>query len=98
MGFWRRYNRYRANHQSLLQASRFLFCKTFYYNNSGCGISKSFSVTKPVVINNVFAVDFAVVGGCAGYPVQFNDSTLLSVGNITGHIWDFGDASPPSNY
>ena len=64
------------------------------YLTSGCGLTDSLVITKPVTINNVFSVDYGYAGGCVNQPVQFSDSTILTIGNITGHTWDFGDNSP----
>jgi gliding motility-associated-like protein len=50
-------------------------------------------VTKPVVINNVFAVDFNYNGSCVNDLYQLNDNTILTVGNITGWDWDFADGN-----
>lgn len=63
------------------------------YLTSGCGLRDSLIVTKPVTINNVFSVDYGYTGGCVNQQVQFSDSTILTIGNITGHTWDFGDNS-----
>ena len=60
-------------------------------------LTDSFSITKAVTINNVFAVDYTHDAACINQPVQFNDNTVLSVGSITGRAWDFDDGSPTSN-
>lgn len=60
-------------------------------------IADSFSITKSITINNVFAVDYDHNAACVNQPVQFNDNTVLTVGNITNRTWDFDDGSPLSN-
>ncbi|MBK6380863.1 MAG: PKD domain-containing protein [Chitinophagaceae bacterium] len=60
-------------------------------------ITDSFSITKPITINNVFAVDYIHNAACVNQPVQFNDNTILTVGNITARTWNFDDGSPTSN-
>lgn len=54
----------------------------------------SFTISHPVTINNVFAVDFTKTGNCFGDVYQFFDNTVLTIGAITGYTWDFGDGSP----
>ncbi|MBK7307481.1 MAG: PKD domain-containing protein [Chitinophagaceae bacterium] len=60
-------------------------------------ITDSFSITKPITINNVFAVDYIHNAACVNQPVQLNDNTILTVGNITARTWNFDDGSPTSN-
>ncbi|MBK8787009.1 MAG: PKD domain-containing protein [Chitinophagaceae bacterium] len=60
-------------------------------------ITDSFTITKPVTINNVFAVDYYHNAACVNQPVQFNDNTILTVGNITARTWNFDDGSPTTN-
>lgn len=66
---------------------------------SACGqpLTDSFSITKPITVNTVFAVDYDYAGNCVNQPTQFSDSTVLTLGNITSRTWDFGDGSPLSN-
>ncbi|NOT90845.1 PKD domain-containing protein [Ferruginibacter sp.] len=66
---------------------------------SACGLplTDSFTITKPITINNVFAVDYDYAGNCVNQPTQFSDSTVLTIGNITSRTWYFGDGSPTSN-
>ena len=66
---------------------------------SACGLplTDSFVITKPITINNVFAVDYDYAGNCVNQPTQFSDSTVLTIGNITSRTWYFGDGSPTSN-
>ena len=33
--------------------------------------------------------------GCAGLPMQFNDSSTVTQNSVIGWHWDFGDATPP---
>jgi gliding motility-associated-like protein len=67
--------------------------------SAACGLplTDSFTITKPITINNVFAVDYDYVGNCVNQPTQFSDSTVLTIGNITSRTWDFGDGTPTSN-
>ena len=71
---------------------------------SSCGAVDTFRTTKPITINSVFAVDFGYTGHCLNDAYQFNDSTILTVGNITGRNWEFGDGggstiqNPSHNY
>ena len=63
------------------------------YLTGACGVIDSFIIIKPVTINNVFSVDFDHTGSCVNQGYQFIDSTKLTVGNITGWNWEFGDGS-----
>jgi gliding motility-associated-like protein len=64
------------------------------YSQTECGsYLDSIIVTHSVSINNVFNVDFDHLGACTNENIQFNDSTRLTVGNITGYNWDFGDGN-----
>lgn len=64
-----------------------------------CGglITDSFTISKPINISNVFAVDFNKTGNCIGDVFSFNDNTVLNTGNITSYAWNFGDGSPIVN-
>lgn len=57
----------------------------------------SFTITHPITINNVFAVDFNKTGNCFGDVFSFTNNTVLTLGSITGYSWDFGDGSPLEN-
>ncbi|TMI63068.1 MAG: PKD domain-containing protein [Bacteroidetes bacterium] len=63
------------------------------YSTSPCGVSDTFRISKPVIINNVFSVDFLNTGNCANQIYQFTDNTVLNTGAITGYSWDFGDGN-----
>lgn len=60
---------------------------------SNCGITDTFRVSKTITINNVFAVDFSNPGACVNQPTLFANNTVLTVGNITGYNWYFGDGN-----
>ncbi len=60
-------------------------------------LSDSFVISKSITINNVFAVDYDHNAACVNQPVQFNDNTILTVGNITARTWNFDDGSPTTN-
>lgn len=60
-------------------------------------LSDSFVINKSITINNVFAVDYDHNAACVNQPVQFNDNTVLTVGNITARTWNFDDGSPSTN-
>ena len=62
-----------------------------------CASSDTFSVSHQVIINTIFAVDFNKTGNCFGDIYSFTDNTVLTIGNITGYAWDFGDGSPGVN-
>lgn len=68
--------------------------KLTVYIATSCGNRiDSIIITKPLSINNVFSVDFDHTGNCVTQSYLFSDSTRLTVGNITGFIWDFGDGN-----
>jgi gliding motility-associated-like protein len=58
-------------------------------SNNGCTSSTTSSVT----VNPLPVADFTFANVCAGSPLNFTDISLVTSGNITGYLWDFGDGS-----
>ncbi|MCX6246079.1 MAG: PKD domain-containing protein [Bacteroidetes bacterium] len=56
-------------------------------NSSGCQSDTILAA----VVNAMPDAFFTFTGGCAGSMTQFTDSSTLSIGLITGWLWDFGD-------
>lgn len=57
---------------------------------NGCQVTIYDTLTYTVITSN-----FTHGIGCAGLPMQFNDSSTVSQNFVNGWHWDFGDASPP---
>jgi gliding motility-associated-like protein len=66
-------------------------------STAACNLTATDTVSHTITINNVLAVDYYHNAGCVNEAVQFNDSTVLSVGNIISRTWDFDDGSPTTN-
>lgn len=58
-------------------------------NPNGC----SGIVNSTVIVNPLPSAGFAATGGCAGQPVNFMDTTSISLGSISQWSWDFGDGN-----
>lgn len=58
-------------------------------NPNGC----SGIVNSTVSVNPLPVTGFTAIGGCAGQPVNFSDTTNLSSGSISQWLWDFGDGN-----
>jgi uncharacterized protein (TIGR02145 family) len=56
---------------------------------NGCQVTIFDTLTYTAIHSN-----FTYGIGCAGLPMQFNDSSYVNQNFITGWDWDFGDASP----
>jgi uncharacterized protein (TIGR02145 family) len=56
---------------------------------NGCRVTIYDTLTYTIIHSN-----FTYGIGCAGLPMQFNDSSYVNQNSVTGWHWDFGDASP----
>jgi gliding motility-associated-like protein len=52
------------------------------------------TVSKRITIYPLPVPDFTVAGNCQDMPGNFTDASMISVGNIIGWNWQFGDGSP----
>jgi gliding motility-associated-like protein len=59
--------------------------------NTSLGCTKT--VSKPLVNHPYPVPAFTVQNVCNGVAAQFNNTSTISLGNITSNNWDFGDAS-----
>ncbi|CAN5637141.1 hypothetical protein BH11BAC2_BH11BAC2_11410 [soil metagenome] len=59
------------------------------FSNNGC----SDTITQQVIVNPLPVANFLQVNaaGCGPIPVQFTDSSYISMGNVVAWYWDFGD-------
>jgi len=60
---------------------------------SGC----TNTVTNSVIVNPLPLADFNFVNACENSAVAFTDNSIVSSGNITGYLWDFGDGATSSS-
>jgi len=54
------------------------------------------SITYPVYVNPMPAAGFTAMNVCDGTAVPFNNTTVISSGNVASWLWDFGDGSGTS--
>jgi gliding motility-associated-like protein len=50
-----------------------------------------------VIISPLPDAGFSASSACLNTPIQFNNSSVMTGGTITGYQWDFGDGSPVSS-
>lgn len=62
-------------------------------NSSGCTARSTVSV----IISPLPDAGFSASTACLNTPVQFNNSSVMNGGTITGYQWNFGDGSPVSS-
>jgi gliding motility-associated-like protein len=51
------------------------------------------STTRTIDIHPQPTPDFITQNVCDGFPMEFQDNSVISKGSIVGYLWDFGDGS-----